>query len=193
MPTPQYNLLYDDTVEILSGLPPSLSYHNLSHTLDVVKAAQALAVFEGITNANDLLLLRTAALLHDVGFVNAYQAHEKAGCLLAEPLLKTHGYTPDHIQSIQRMIMATVIPQKPPDKLSAILCDADLDYLGRPDFFSIAFRLKKEWLNHNIISTPEEWERRQLAFLKGHTYFTASAAQRREAQKQKYIEELSHR
>ena len=33
---------------------------------------------------------------------------------------------------------ATKIPQTPLTKLEEIICDADLDYLGREDFFEIS-------------------------------------------------------
>jgi HD superfamily phosphodiesterase len=191
MPTQQYDALYDIIVALISSLPPSFTYHNLGHTLDVVKESQAIAAAEGITDADDLLRLRTAALLHDVGFVKTYNTHEMVGCVLAEPLLQEFGYTPADIEAIKRMIMATEIPQNPLDQLSAILCDADLDYLGRPDFYAIAQTLKTEWINHQIMASEDEWEARQLTFLRGHRYFTPSGIQRREKQKQQYIRQLS--
>jgi hypothetical protein len=117
--------------------------------------------------------------------------HEMVGCVLAEPLLQEFGYTPADIEAIKRMIMATEIPQNPLDQLSAILCDADLDYLGRPDFYAIAQTLKTEWINHQIMASEDEWEARQLTFLRGHRYFTPSGIQRREKQKQQYIRQLS--
>ncbi|MEO1449288.1 MAG: HD domain-containing protein, partial [Bacteroidota bacterium] len=60
-------------------LPKGLPYHGLHHTLDVYAATQRLAWAEQVQHADRLLLL-TAALLHDAGFVRTYQDHEAAGC-----------------------------------------------------------------------------------------------------------------
>ncbi|MCK9612757.1 MAG: hypothetical protein PHR81_00260 [Bacteroidales bacterium] len=41
--------------------------------------------------------------------------------------------------------MATKIPTKLKNKLEKLLCDADLDYLGREDYMEISNRLRREW------------------------------------------------
>lgn len=82
------------------------------------------------------------------------------------------------------MIMATRLPQSPLSKLAEILCDADLDYLGREDFFEIADTLKREWMQMDFISSDTEWNQKQLGFLSSHTYFTESAMVNRDVGKQ---------
>ena len=50
------------------------------------------------------------------------------------PLGTTHlGY-----DLFSQLILATKVPQKPKNKLEKIICDADLDYLGREDFDNIS-------------------------------------------------------
>ena len=81
------------------------------------------------------------------------------------------------------MIMATQIPQTPHNKLEQIICDADLDYLGRDDFFTIGNKLFDELCMYGIINTELEWNKLQVRFLEKHHYFTPSAKKIRKAKK----------
>ena len=55
-----------------TGLPTYLTYHNFHHTKAVIAAAEHLAKKENITG-DDLILLKTAALFHDIGFLQHHQ------------------------------------------------------------------------------------------------------------------------
>jgi hypothetical protein len=72
------------------------------------------------------------------------------------------------------MIMATKIPQTPHNKLEEIICDADLDYLGREDFFPIAQTLFSEWKSRFFIVEENEWNQVQFNFFKLHHYFSST-------------------
>lgn len=171
-------------------LPPTLYYHGLHHTLDVVAQAQSLAGAEGITDAGQLTLLRTAALYHDAGFLTTYQGHEAAGCELARRVLPAWGYTPEQLDLICQLIMATRMPQQPGDlPLARILCDADLDYLGRPDFWPISNTLRAELQARGLGTDDHIWQQSQVDFLSQHHYWTVAATARREAAKQARLAE----
>jgi hypothetical protein len=88
------------------------------------------------------------------------------------------------------MILATKLPQKPGDKLSEILCDADLDYLGRDDFYINALKLYREWNELGIIMSLKEWYHLQVDFLKSHTYFTDTAIKRRQKKKNFHLNQV---
>ena len=64
--------------------------------------------------------------------------------------------------------MATKIPQSPTTLLGRILADADLDYLGRTDFFGIGNKLKWELSATGSVMTGKEWNDRQLDFMEKH-------------------------
>jgi len=178
--------------ELLSEkLPAELYYHDVEHTFDVTEAAIRLAGMEGVTDAGDLDRLRTAALFHDSGFVVNYAEHEAEGCSLARIHLPGFGYSPDDIAAINRMIMATRMPQSPETALEKILCDADLDYLGRDDFDEISAKLKAEWKARGKDYSVTEWNALQRTFLSGHRYWTASAVGLREAKKQEHLKKVS--
>lgn len=174
-----------------SGLAPTLTYHGLHHTVDVVQAAADLAEAEGITDPESLTLLRTAAFYHDAGFVTTYTDHEAAGCALARQSLPEFGYSPAQIETICGLISTTRIPQEPQTHLEQILADADLDYLGRSDFTPIARTLFTELQAHqHFPNDVRAWDRVQLNFLEHHHYWTQTAIIYREAPKQIHIAHL---
>ncbi|WP_019947543.1 HD domain-containing protein [Hymenobacter aerophilus] len=173
-------------------LSPTLLYHGPHHTLDVVEQADSLARAEGITDAQELALLRTAAFYHDSGFLTTYQGHEAAGCALARQALPGFGYTEAQIELICRLIMATQMPQSPGNShLAQILCDADLDYLGRPaDFWPISQTLFEELKTRGRMADETAWLELQVRFLGSHRYWTPTATARREAAKQQRLAEV---
>jgi hypothetical protein len=153
---------------------------------DVYKAAETLAVLEGVSG-EDLTLLLTAVLFHDSGFLIQQKDHEEVGCSIARQYLPDYGYEPQQIERICGMIMATRIPQTPHNKLEEIICDADLDYLGRDDFFIIGAFLFEELRTFGVISTENEWNNLQVRFLEHHHYFTGSAKKLRLAKKEAHL------
>lgn len=168
-------------------LDPRLTYHNTGHTLDVLNQATSIAANEDIHNPEQLLLIKTAALYHDMGFLTTYAGHESEGCEMAARELKAFGFTAEQTAVICGMIMATKIPQSPQTHMEQIICDADLDYLGRDDFEKISDHLRREFLEFGIIKNDREWEERQISFFETHGYFTASSKQTRNDTKAKHL------
>jgi len=167
-------------------LPKNLTYHSLGHIKDVYTAAENLAALEKVSD-DDITLLLTAVLFHDSGFLLQQKEHEKLGCELVRKYLPDYEYSAVQIESICGMIMATRIPQKPHNKLEKIICDADLDYLGRDDFFTIGNKLYDELCMYGIISSENEWNKLQVRFLENHRYFTATAKKLRKAKKDEHL------
>jgi HD superfamily phosphodiesterase len=163
-------------------LPKNLTYHSLGHIKDVYSAAKNLAKLEKVTG-EDLTLLLTAVLFHDSGFLKQQKEHERVGCEIAREYLPEYGYTNAQIDVICGMIMATKIPQDPHTKLEQIICDADLDYLGRDDFFDIGNKLCDELFMYGIISNENEWNKLQVKFIEQHHFFTASSKKLRKEKK----------
>lgn len=169
-----------------TGLPAHRSYHCYEHTLDVYRTAITIAAAEGVTG-EDLDLLKTAALFHDSGFLIQDEEHEQGSCRIARDVLPGFNYTPDGIERIVEMIMSTKIPQDPKDELGRILCDADLDYLGRPDFFRIGATLFEEFKHYGVLATEREWNELQVRFLDKHRYFTKRSKLVREPVKRQHL------
>lgn len=175
-----------------SELPPSLYYHCVGHTIDVCDAVENIGTLEGI-QGEDLLILKTAALYHDSGFLVQYLKNESAGVTLARNTLSQFGYTEQHLDAIEKIIMATQIPQMSNSLMEEVMCDADLDYLGRDDFHPIADALKREFMEHKIVTSDKHWDEIQIAFLTKHAYFTRSAKNLRDKKKQLNLDEVKHR
>jgi len=168
-------------------LDPRLTYHSVAHTIDVLESAIRLAELENITG-EDKVILQTACLFHDTGMLKTYRGHEEASVEICRELLPEFGYSEGQIKDITGMILTTKLPQCASHNLDKILCDADLDYLGRPDYFMIAHKLKFEWEVLNIHRTTlRQWYVIQKNFLSGHKYFTKSAIQTRESMKQENL------
>jgi uncharacterized membrane-anchored protein YitT (DUF2179 family)/predicted metal-dependent HD superfamily phosphohydrolase len=166
-----------------------LFYHDKEHTQEVLAAALHIAHKEGI-NEDEMLLLKTAALLHDVGYVFSPAEHEKKSCEIAKEILPQYNFTPPQIERICRMIMATKIPQKPLDYLSQILCDADLSYLGTDSYKEHSEKLFKELRSFNQELTRDKWLHQQIHFLSSHRFFTASAGKEFNQKKKRHLSAL---
>lgn len=176
--------------KLRSELSDQLSYHGVHHTLDVLKMATEICESEGIEGHN-LMLVKTAALFHDAGFIlNKHAGHEAEGCLMAREYLPRFGYAEADIDTICGMIMATKIPQSPTNLLEEILCDADLDYLGRDDFFRIGNSLFEELQAYHLLTDEQAWNRLQVSFLSAHKFYTTTNKALREPVKLRYLEDL---
>ncbi len=176
--------------KLRAELSDQLYYHGLHHMLDVLRTASQLCMSEGV-QGHDRTLVKTAALFHDAGFVkNKHAGHEIEGCKLAQNILPDFGYLPEDIEVICGMIMATKIPQSPHNLLEAIICDADLDYLGRDDFYSIGDTLFEEMQTYHLIGDERAWNRLQVSFLSAHSFHTRTNRQLREPVKQQHLAQL---
>jgi len=170
-------------------LPDYLFYHNVKHTVDVVTEVELIGWGEGCTD-EEILLLKTAGLFHDAGHTITYDNHEYHGTLLAREMLPKYNYSPEQIERICSIIMATKLPPRPTNLLENIICDSDLDYLGRSDFIPVSNTLFEELKAQNKIGTLNDWNKLQVKFISGHQYFTHTARSLREVNKQQQIERI---
>ena len=176
--------------ELQAHLPPTLYYHGVHHTMDVNQAVRRLAEAEGVRDMESLALLHTAACFHDAGFLTTYRGHEENSCLIARDVLPRYAYSSAQIEAVCALVMSTQIPQSPQTHLAQILCDADLDYLGRDDFEPIADSLFRELHAHGMVPDKLAWDRIQVQFLESHHYWTPTAIAWRQASKQHRLDEL---
>ena len=171
-------------------LPDYLFYHNVKHTVDIVTEVELIGWAEGCTD-EEILILKTAGLFHDAGHTIEYDNHEYHGTVLAREMLPKYNYTQEQIDRICEIIMSTQMPPKPKNLLESIICDSDLDYLGRSDFIPVSNTLYEELKEQNKIGKLNDWNKLQVKFISGHQYFTKTARSLREVNKQKQIERIS--
>lgn len=162
---------------LTAELSSELTYHDLAHTEDwVVPAAVRLAEHSGVGGV-DLDLVITAAWFHDLGYIERYGANEPIGARMAAEALPDFGYRPEHVGSVQGMILATTVPQRPVGTLEQVMADADLDILARPEMLAENRRLRAELGRYGRAFTDVEWYADQLRFFDAHHYFTTAARQ----------------
>jgi uncharacterized protein len=183
------NAQYTDKICRVIGLlkqyGPNHAYHNKKHGFEVWNAARQYAISENV-NEYEKFILETATLLHDAVFIIGRKDNEEASCEFAKAYLPKEGYAQEDIEEVCKTIMPTKMPQNPSNLLQRIICDADLDNLGRKDFFQKGYALMQE---NGWISNKQTYEL-QYNFLKNHSYWTLSAKNARDAGKQENLKIL---
>jgi uncharacterized protein len=140
---------------------------------------------EGVKGIDAVCLL-TAACYHDIGYTVQFADHETRGVQIAAEVLPRFGYSPEQVDLVSSLIMATQWPVHPRTLLEEIIIDADLDSLGREDFLATSLMLRQELAAlTGAMFTDGEWYHHQLQFLQTHRYFTASATALRGPTKQR--------
>ncbi len=167
-----------------------LLYHNLRHTRYVVEAAGKIGRNCGI-NGDDLTALLVAAWFHDVGYLECIKNHEEVSKQFARKFLTEHGARPGFIKTIEQCIGATKLPQKPNNKLSAVLCDADLFHVAQDDFMDDTHYF---WDEMAALNGEEMNEKKYLEitlnFLNGHQFQTDCCREKLEPGKQANLEKV---
>jgi uncharacterized protein len=175
-------------------LPVGIKYHDADHTLHptrgVVAVANRIAKAENISE-HDRELLIAAAYFHDTGYIREYDKNEPIAARMAGRILKLIGYKPKEVEKVQKMILATDLARVPKTHAEKILCDADLDNLGREDFFKLDGKLRQGRRARGLdVSDDVDWYRGTLEILRNHQYYTESQKKLREEEKQKNIKRL---
>jgi predicted metal-dependent HD superfamily phosphohydrolase len=167
-------------------------YHDCRHTEDVIRQVQEIGYRENV-NQHEIALLKLAALYHDLGFLVQRANHESAGVELFMQESIDSDISEEEKQTVASLIMVTKIPQQPKTLLESIICDADLDYLGREDFPSIAEFLYLELKACGEMNDRARWNEIQLSFLGAHQYHTESSRRLRTNGLQNNIEFVRRR
>lgn len=176
--------------KILAELEGKYTYHNIDHTKQVVKAAEEIGTYEGLSE-DQLETALIAAWIHDTGYSMGCEHHEHNSAKAAEKLLKEWGADEEKIQAVNDAIEATVMPQSPKDIVGQVLCDADLYHLGNGNLGEISQRLREEMTQTKKKEfTDEEWYKFNIDFLESHSYFTDYGKKVLEERKRKNIKKL---
>ena len=168
-------------------LKPNLYYHGIHHTMDVYEVSIKIAELEGL-NQEEKMIINTAALYHDSGFIHQYEHNEEIAVKILQEILPSYGYSDKLIKVIGDIILTTRVRARPVSLLQKIMSDADYDYLGRSDVAKIAESLYKELGEYEYNISRDQWNDLQLKFLKKHEYHTPSSIELRRPKKLEYYE-----
>ena len=164
---------------------PTLPYHNAVHALDVWNMARQYALMEDVLQ-DERLILEPAALLHDVIFDVGRADNEERTAEYAEDYLRKQGYAPADAQKVGQLILVTKRVHDPQEKLEAIMMDADVDNLGRKDFFEKTHQFRKEC----GVEDRWQWYKGTLDFMNAHQFYTPTAIMWRQERKGYNVEKL---
>lgn len=148
-------------------------YHNFNHTLRVVNSIKVLIENENVS-PEDAELLLVAAWLHDSGYIEGGENHEKRSATIAATFLKDNNFSEEKIEKVKMLILATEVHREPQTLLDKIMRDADCSHFGDSNYFNYCNLLKDEWkatLGKEF--TKLEWAENNLnAFTNWHRFYT---------------------
>lgn len=175
--SPSESPLLDQTrkfvVELMANeLPKQYVYHNLQHTLDVVSAAEEIAIHSNL-ETKQIEMVMAAAYLHDIGYIKNNEQHEDHSITLSREFLDQLGANKKYIEDVIGCIEATKLPQNPKNLPQQVLCDADLYHLSSGHYFEKADLLRAEFSTIEKEDISEsEWLDMSTVFIDNHQYFT---------------------
>jgi len=157
---------------LTENLSPQLTFHNITHTYEVVAAVREIAR-ENTLSDDDFCALEIAAWFHDCGYAICYKGHEEESKRIAKNFLENFNCDASFIDTVLKCIEATKYPQNPVSEIEKIICDADMFHLTRTNYnqYEKALRLEFEKFI-GLTFTDEEWKIKNLAFLQNQQYFT---------------------
>ena len=123
--------------------PECWCYHSTVHTAFVLEDVLTFGRRAGVA-AENLELLRIAALFHDTGFIFDPENHEAASAAFARERLSAAGMPAARVAQVERLILATRVPTAPADLLEAVICDADIGQMATGCFLWLGARLRRE-------------------------------------------------
>ena len=170
-------------------LPANLYFHDLARMKDIYGLVELFCRAEDLSE-EEALMVRTAALLHDVGYIWSYDEHEEESIRFAREILPKYAYPDDQIERIIELIECTKRLRKPTNKLEEILLDADMNYLSRADFITLNKAFYNELYEKNKIQNQQEWVRMQIVLLSNHKYYTSVANVLRDVSSEHQIENI---
>jgi len=155
-----------------------LLYHNIIHTVEVVKGVQKIGVGNNLTD-EEMEIVIISAWLHDLGYTVSPVDHETISAELASSFLTKKNYPSDKIQKVKSCILSTKISTTSQNILEEVLCDADLLHLAKKSFLERSDLLKSEIENSEGRSiSAKEWYDKTIKFMTQHEYFTKYAKEK---------------
>ena len=164
------------------------SYHNFSHTFNVVGAVNKLCIKENVEGIEKEMLL-TAAWFHDTGYINGTEDHENESVKIAAAFLKEKGQSEEFIAGVSKLILATSKLYVPQTLSEKIIKDADFVHITSLEYTSTCELLRFELKNTMNLSFDNlEWAKENLNFLVNtHRFYTDYALKKWQPLKEKNI------
>jgi predicted metal-dependent HD superfamily phosphohydrolase len=154
-------------------LPKGMLFHTLEHTVYVVEGVRIIGHESGLSET-DQRLTEFCAWFHDVGYLDSKNEHEEKSIEYALAFLKENGVSGSVVAQVRECILSTDVSIHPHDKLSEVLCDADMRHLAGPSYFKQIELLRKELSSGMGFKIKKsQFDLLNSQFFKMHTYYTA--------------------
>ena len=172
-------------------LPHTFVYHNLGHTLRVIKSLKELIESEK-TEGKDAENLLIAGWFHDVGYIKGCENHEENSANIASEFLENQNLENKRINNIKNLILATKMGYEPDNLLEKIICDADNSHFGKKSYAEISGLLREEWEQQDTKSfSDSKWTQENITFfIKYHRFYTDYALNNWQRTKDKNLSSL---
>ena len=168
-------------------------FHSRKHTLNVLHGAIMIGEQCGLQE-EEMNILKMSALFHDTGYVISNDNHEEESAFIAAEFLRSKKIGENTISRVERAILATRVPQRPLDRVSEVLCDADLLHLGGDDYFEQMELLRLEWqVTGRHFFTEAEFHLNSIDFFAQHHYHSAYGKKVMEAKKEERLAKIRER
>lgn len=155
-----------------------LVYHDMYHTVEVVKAVKMIGVGNNLTD-EEMEIVIISAWFHDLGYIDSRLDHEAISADLAVSFLTKNNYPFEKIEKVKSCILATKTSKIPQNVLEEVLCDADLIHMAKKSFIERSELLKSEFENFEGRSiSANEWNEKTKKFVIQHEYFTPYAKEK---------------
>ncbi len=158
---------------LTENLSQQLTFHNITHTYEVVSAVREIAR-ENTLSDEEFCALEIAAWFHDCGYASCYKGHEEESKRIAKNFLENSNCDKSFIEKVLKCIDSTKYPQNPVSDMEKILCDADMFHLTRTNYYQYEKALRLEFEKFlGLTFTDEEWQMENHIFLQHQHYFTS--------------------
>jgi len=167
-------------------------YHNLTHTLRVVKSTKEIINSLDL-DTKDAEVLILAAWLHDTGYTKGSENHEDESSLIAKEFLEKQEYKKEAISEIMSIILATKRYHIPQNLKEEIIRDADASHFAQKSYTETCELLREELSLLGIANySQKDWIKANLQMLgKEHEYHTAFAKEFWQPRKEKNLKKLT--
>lgn len=174
-------------------LPETIVFHNFSYVKLVEQYTETIGKECGL-DTDEMNLLRMAALFLNTGYINSYENHTDESIAFVTSFLTEKGVSNETIGQISGVLLATGKPDIPKDKLSEILCDANMMYVASDRGLELFDLLYEE----TALARPKYhkrsvFERGYIEFFTKHSYLTGYGKQILQPLKEETIRRITER
>ena len=151
-------------------------FRGASHTINALSVVE-----EYIDNMRlgtyEAQILRMGVLMRDLAELNTIE-HGEDGIELVKKTMSDAGFTFVQTKVVSDLVKSSRRPHRPTNLLERIICDVDMEFLGREDHEEANEMFFQELLKNSLVSSREEWEQWQQDMLENYKYHTPYGRER---------------